>query len=78
MELCVIYLFIYDTSICGSVNEDKSYRIIPLIDIAVLESVMINDVSLLCKTPGLHYIHTNMDCMRKLVKSLIFENSFKS
>ena len=54
-------------------NEDKRYRIIPLINIAVLEHVMIDDVALLCKTPGLHHTHTKMDCTRKLVKSQIYE-----
>ena len=54
-------------------NDDKYYWIIPLINIDVFEFVMIDDVAQLCKTPGLHHTHKNMDCTRKLVKSQIFE-----
>ena len=53
--------------------EDKHYRIIALIDIDMLESVMIDDVALLCKTHGPHHTHTIMDFTRKSVKSQIFE-----
>ena len=48
---------------------DKRYKIILLINIDIIESVMIDVVALLGKTPALHHTYTNMDCTKKLVKS---------